>query len=265
MMFSSTTCLFVICFLSLSLSATAETLRGVQRELNGNPSSVSLGSSVSTFAILTKAGISTVPTSAIIGNIGVSPIAATAITGFALTADSTNKFSTSTQVTGQVFAANYAAPTPALLTSAVSEMEAAYLDAESRLNPVSEDLGAGTLGGVNPGGTSGALTKGVHKFGSTVTIAGNLNFSGGADDVFIIQISGDLEQVANTNVILHGGAQAKNIFWQVAGTVFVKPGAHMEGIILGKTAVTFETGSSLVGRIMAQTFCALQKATITAP
>jgi hypothetical protein len=39
----------------------------------------------------------------------------------------------------------------------------------------------------------------------------------------------------------------------------------MEGIILAATAVTFETGSSLDGRIMAQTFCALQQATITQP
>jgi hypothetical protein len=37
----------------------------------------------------------------------------------------------------------------------------------------------------------------------------------------------------------------------------------MEGIILGKTAVTFITGSSLNGRILAQTACTLQKATIT--
>jgi hypothetical protein len=59
------------------------------------------------FTILTKAGISTVPASAITGNIGVSPIAATAMTGFSLTADVSNIFSTSTQLVGQAFAADY--------------------------------------------------------------------------------------------------------------------------------------------------------------
>ena len=55
--------------------------------------------------------ISTVPTSAITGNIGVSPAAATFITGFSLTADVTNMFSTSPQVTGKVYAADYTSPT----------------------------------------------------------------------------------------------------------------------------------------------------------
>ena len=45
--------------------------------------------------ILAKTGIATVPTSAIVGNLGVSPAAATFITGFSLTADATNVFSTS--------------------------------------------------------------------------------------------------------------------------------------------------------------------------
>jgi hypothetical protein len=34
MMFSSNTCRFVACFLSLSLSATAQTVRGIQREMH---------------------------------------------------------------------------------------------------------------------------------------------------------------------------------------------------------------------------------------
>src|SRR5690349_7915466 len=50
------------------------------------------------FVILAKSGISTVPASAVTGNVGVSPAAATFITGFSMTADSTNEFSTSPQV-----------------------------------------------------------------------------------------------------------------------------------------------------------------------
>jgi hypothetical protein len=56
--------------------------------------------------------------------------------------------------------------------------------------------------------------------------------------------------------------QAANIFWQVAGYVAVGPGAHVEGIIICKTAVTMKTKSSINGRILAQTAVALQMTTI---
>jgi len=59
------------------------------------------------FTILTKAGISTVPASTITGNIGVRSIASTAMTGFSLTADVSNIYSTSTQLVGKAFAADY--------------------------------------------------------------------------------------------------------------------------------------------------------------
>jgi len=45
----------------------------------------------------------------------------------------------------------------------------------------------------------------------------------------------------------------------------VGAGAHMEGILLVKTDVTFITGSSLNGRVLAQTACVLQSATIVQP
>ena len=67
------------------------------------------------YSILSKAGISTTGTTAIVGPIGVSPIAGTAITGFSLTMQSANRYSTSPRVVGGVYAASYAAPTPAWL------------------------------------------------------------------------------------------------------------------------------------------------------
>jgi hypothetical protein len=260
MMFSSNACRFFLFFL-LPLSANAATVRGAHRELNESPVELL---SAGNYVILTKAGISTVPDSTITGDIAVSPIAATAMTGFSLTADSSGEFSTSTQITGQAFAANYAAPIPSALTTAVSAMEAAYTDAAGRVNPDAAriNLGVGLLGG-DFGGATSQLTPGVYTFGSDVTIGSDITFSGSSIDIFIIQMTGNLMQVANTNVVLEGGALAKNIFWQVAGFVEVEAGAHMEGILLVKTAVMFKTGSSLSGRILAQTACDLQMATIT--
>src|SRR5258708_7357526 len=110
------------------------------------------------YAILAKSGISSVPASAITGHLGLSPAAATFITGFSLTADSTNVFSTSSQVTGKVYAANYASPTPSNLTTAVLNMQAAYTDAAGRAPDAGKiDLFAGAIG-------SQTLTPGVYKW-----------------------------------------------------------------------------------------------------
>jgi hypothetical protein len=68
-----------------------------------------------------------------------------------------------------------------------------------------------------------------------------------------------------THVLLNGGALAKNIFWQVAGEVEVGEGSHIEVILLVQTTVTFNTGSSINGRILSQTACNLQSTTVTQP
>ncbi|PZN74312.1 MAG: hypothetical protein DM484_21545, partial [Candidatus Methylumidiphilus alinenensis] len=111
-----------------------------------NPVPVNLGTAAP-FAILSKAGVTTSPPSIITGNIGVSPIASTAITGLALTLDSSGMFSTSTQVTGKIYAANYASPTPANLTTAIGDMGTAYTDAAGRVLPDFIELYAGDLSG----------------------------------------------------------------------------------------------------------------------
>jgi hypothetical protein len=118
---------------------------GAGTVLAGNP--VDLGTAKN-YAILAESGISTVPTSAITGNLGISPAAATFITGFSLIADSTNVFSTSPQVTGKVYAADYAVPTPSDLTTAIADMQLAFTDAAERAPNVTE-LGAGSIGGMN--------------------------------------------------------------------------------------------------------------------
>jgi hypothetical protein len=199
-----------------------------------------------------------VPNSVITGDIGVSPIAATAITGFGLEMDSLGEFSTASQVFGKAYASDYSGSTPADMTAAVSAMEAAYTNAAA-LNTTDSsrnNMGGGAIGGKT-------LTPGVYTFTVVVRINSDLTFDGGADDVFVIQTTGDLIQAANTQVILKGGAQAKNIFWQVAGFVEIGADASMQGILLVKTKVDFITGSSLVGSVLAQTAVNLQMASIT--
>jgi hypothetical protein len=109
----------------------------------GNPElPVNLGSA-GNFVILGKTGISTVPPSNITGDMGVSPITATAITGFALSMDPSTTFSTSAQVTGKIYAADYGLPTPGNMTTTILDMQAAYSDAAGRIIPDWIGLGAG--------------------------------------------------------------------------------------------------------------------------
>jgi hypothetical protein len=79
------------------------------------------------------------------GNVGLSPAASTFLTGFSLVLDASGTFSTSTQVTGKVYAASYTSPTPSMLTTAVSDMQTAYTDASGRVLPNFLNLGAGKL------------------------------------------------------------------------------------------------------------------------
>lgn len=70
---------------------------------------------------------------------------------------------------------------------------------------------------------------------------------------------------AGIQVILSGGAQAKNIFWQVAGQATFGSTSHFEGILLCKTSVTMQTNASMNGRIYAQAAVALDNNVITQP
>jgi hypothetical protein len=219
---------------------------------------VSLGAA-GNFAVLSKTGISTVPPSAVTGDIGVSPIDSTAITGFSLILDSTTCFSTSSQLVGKAYAANYSSPTPANLTTAVSDMETAYTDAAGRTLPNHTELGAGNIGGMT-------LAPGLYKWGTDVTIPTDVTLSGGPNEVWIFQIAGNITIASNKRVNLSGGAQAKNIFWQIAGGVGVAigTGAHFEGIILAQKTIIVKTGASINGRLLAQAAVTLEANTVNA-
>lgn len=210
------------------------------------------------FAILAKSGISTVPSSAITGDIGVSPIDQTAITGFSLILDPSGVFATSIQVTGNVYAANFADPTPFNLTTTVADMETAYNDAAGRTNPDFTELGAGEIGGLT-------LVPGLYKWSTDLLITTDVTLNGNSNDVWIFQVAGGITLANGTSITLSGGAQAKNIYWQCAGIVSMGTTAHFEGIVLTQTSIALGTGASVNGILLAQTAVTLDANAVTKP
>ena len=242
--------LVFVLILSVFIFVTGATAAG--------PTPVNLGTAGS-FVILTKTGVTTTGTTTVVGDIGVSPIAATAITGFGLIADSSNTFSTSSLVTGKIYAADYASPTPAKMTTAISDMETAFTDAAGRSTPDFTELGAGDISGLT-------LAPGLYKWGTGVLITDvGVTLSGGANDVWIFQIAGILTVSNSAIITLIGGAQAKNIFWQVSGQATLGTTADFQGIILSQTLISMNTGAKMNGRALAQTAVTLIANTITAP
>jgi len=213
------------------------------------------------FVALAETGVSTTGTTAVTGDVGVSPIDSTAITGFGLIMDSSNVFSTSSLVTGKVYAADYTPPTPIKMGIAIGDMLAAYSGAAGRITPTATELGAGDISAMT-------LAPGLYKWGTNVLIDNRgVTLSGSSTDVWIFQISGDLTLASTAIVSLSGGAQASNVFWQVAGPTGVEIGttAHVEGNILAAKAIHLRTGATLNGRALAQSAVTLDANTITAP
>jgi len=211
------------------------------------------------FVILAKTGISSTGVTAITGDVGVSPVAATFITGFGLIKDSGNTFSTSSLVTGKIYAADYAVPTPTKMTTAIGDMQTAFSNAAGRKSPNYTELYTGDI-------TGKTLTPGLYKWGTAVQVnSGGVTISGSATDVWIFQIAQDLIVGNGAIVTLSGGAQVSNIFWQVAGKVALGTTAQMKGIILCQTGIAMSTGASFNGRALAQTAVTLDANTVTKP
>lgn len=223
------------------------------------------------------ATITTTPT--ITGNIGLSPAAASFITGFSLVADATNVFSTSTQVVGKIYAADYAPPTPSNLTTAVGDKNLAYTAAAAKptaggglpAGGPQECPGVGAMSDVNNALPAGGgfpatgLPAGVYTCTVNITIPGTLTLNGNATDVWVFKTTGTLAQATGTNVILTGGALPQNVFWQVAGGVLINGTAHMEGIVMSASNIQLITGATVTGRLFAATGVLMDSNTVTEP
>lgn len=232
---------------------------------------VDLGTAAN-YVILAEAGVTYTPTATvtstpkIIGNIGISPAAASFITGFALDLPAGGAYSTSTLVSGVIYAPGYAPPTPNNLTVAVGDKLAAYNAAAGMATAggglpaggPNECPGAGALGGQT-------LTPGVYTCTVTLLIGTGTAVTLDGAGVYVIKTTQGLTQAANTQVTLTNGALPQNVFWQVAGTVSIEAGASMKGVILSASDIALVTGATVTGRLYSATTVAMDANTVTQP
>ncbi len=224
------------------------------------------------FVILSQTGITNTGSHAtrITGNIGSSPITAAAMDNVFCSELTGTIYGTDAAYVGSgsqtCFAGNPPLANKTLVDNAVLDMGTAYTDAAGRTLPTATELGAGNIGGM-------VLAPGLYKWSTGVTIPTDLTLSGGANDVWIFQIAGDLSIAsggsvpAGTKVVLTGGAQASNIFWQVGGASGATLGTYatFNGTILSAKQVIIQTGAVLNGRAFAQTQVTLDANTVSVP
>ena len=198
--------------------------------------------SVARFGIIAGVGVSNNAGFSVINDldVGISPGGRNSVTGFP----------PAKIVNGAIFAASDIAPlgVAAMLTQAKQDLLDAYHFAAGASTPAPATV-AGDQGGKT-------LAPGIYKSTSSLLIQkGNLTLDAQGDPnaVWIFQVASALTTVggAGGNVILSGGAQAKNIFWQIGSSATIGDYTAFYGNVLALTSITMNSNAVLQGRILA--------------
>lgn len=187
--------------------------------------SVPLGTADS-FAVLAGSTVTNTGPSVISGDLGVSPGAT--VTGFP----------PGTVTAGTVHAAD------AVALQAQGGLTTAYNDAAGRSSTatISADLAGRTLG------------PGVYTSASSLGLSGDLTLDARGDPnaVFVFQAGSTLTAGSASRVLLVGGAQPCNVFWQVGSSATIGTNSGFAGNILALTSISLTTGAKLTGRALAR-------------
>ena len=169
-------------------------------------------------------------------DVGVYP--GTAVTGFP----------PGVVINGTIKVATDPSPVPAELIQAKTDLTAAYLFAEAASSPAPV-----TVSG-NQGGKT--LAPGIYKSTSTLSVEGSdltLDAQGDVNAVWIFQIASTFITTTGGNIVLSGGAQAKNVYWQVGSSATIGDYTSFHGNILALISITMNGYSTAVGRMLTQT------------
>ncbi|NWJ49972.1 MAG: Ig-like domain-containing protein [Bacteroidetes bacterium] len=193
------------------------------------------------FGILSGVGVSNNAGFSVINDldVGISPGVRSSVTGFP----------PAIVVNGAIFASDDSGAVAAMLIQAKQDLTDAYLFAAGAVSPAPATV-AGDQGGKT-------LAPGIYKSTSTLLIQSGdltLDAQGNANAVWIFQVAAGFTTVggAGGNVILTGGAQAKNVYWQVGSSATIGDFTSFKGNILALTSITMNSGATAVGRMLAR-------------
>jgi len=196
----------------------------VSQDATAGQAMVPLGSAT-TFGVLAATTVTSTGNTTINGDLGVSP---------------GNTVSGAPTVNGTLHLGD------PIAAQAQADLLIAYNDAAGRtLDAV---LKTGNLGGQT-------LAPGLYKSSSSLEITSGdltLDAQGDPNAIFIFQMVSTLVTTTGRQVILSGGTQAGNVFWQVGSSATIGGSSVFKGNILAYTSITMDTsGTVLGGRLLA--------------
>ena len=83
--------------------------------------------------------------------------------------------------------------------------------------------------------------------------------------IFIFQGDAAFDTAASAHVVLAGGAQAANVYWQVQGAVGTGASTTMVGTILSAGAITLGDGTQVNGRALSLGAITMANTVISTP
>jgi hypothetical protein len=211
-----------------------------------NLMSINLGRA-STFAIMATAAISG-SGNHITGDVGLHPGSAQGIAP--------------SEINGTIHVNDQA------IINAQADLLAAYNEAVSR--SVNAQTLQGNLGGLTktPGLYVNSSSTGISGTGANAILT--LDAQGDANAVFIFKMGSTLVMGTGTSIVLSGGAQAKNVYWQVGSSATLGTTSIFKGNILAAVTITVNNGAAVEGRLFAGSgggggAVTVQSSTITIP
>lgn len=190
---------------------------------------VPLGTATS-FAVLGGSEVTNTGHSVVTGDLGVSP--GSSVTGFPPGIVNGNLHSSADFVT----------------TLAQINDTATYLNLKGQSCPATNDLTGKDLGGLT-------LNPGVYCFSSSAGLTGKLTLNAQNDpsSIFIFQIGSSLTTASDSSVVMMGGGNYCNVYWQVTSSATLGTTTSFKGNILALASITLNNGASVSGRVLAQT------------
>ena len=180
------------------------------------------------FAVLAASTVTNTGVSAIAGDLGLSP--GISVTGFP----------------------------PGMLAGTLHVTDPTAAQAQLDLTAAYNDAAGRTLGAIALAGNLGGMTlaPGLYKSTSSLEISSGdltLDAQGDANAVYIFEMASTLVTTTGRKVILAGGAQAANVYWQVGSSATLGVSSVFKGNILALASITANNGASVEGRLLART------------